>query len=131
MANKVTPFLMFEGDAEEAITFYVSLFGNSSIDQIERYGPDGAGPEGTVVQATFTISGQPFMAIDSYINHDFTFTPAFSIFVECESEDELGSAFEKLSAKGEVMMPLNNYGFSRQFGWCQDRFGVSWQLNLQ
>ena len=130
MANKVTPFLMFFGQAEEAITFYVSLFANSSIGQIERYGPNGIGIEGTVVRAEFTIGDQQFFAIDSTVGHDFNFTPAFSIFVECESEEELGNAFAKLSAKGDILMPLGNYGFSQQFGWLNDRFGVSWQLNL-
>lgn len=130
MAKKATPFLMFEGDAERAMTLYTSLFADSAITQIDRYTADGPGPEGTVYQAHFTVAGQPFMAIDSHVNHGFTFTPAFSIFVECESEDELGHAFEQLSSKGKVMMPLGNYGFSQKFGWCEDRFGVSWQLNL-
>ncbi|REL33527.1 VOC family protein [Rhodohalobacter sp. SW132] len=131
MNPKITTFLMFEGDAEEAITFYTSLFDDSEIVRIAKYGPDGQfGPdaEGTVQHALFTLKGQPYIAIDSY-GHDFTFTPAISLFVECDSEEEIDKLYEKLSDGGEVAMPLNNYGFSTKFGWVQDRFGVSWQLN--
>lgn len=131
MNSKITTFLMFEGNAEEAMTFYTSLFDDSEIVRITKYGPDGQfGPdaEGTVQHALFILKGQPYMAIDSF-GHDFTFTPAISLFVECNSEEEIETLYEKLSDGGEVAMPLNNYGFSTKFGWVQDRFGVSWQLN--
>ena len=133
MNNKITTFLMFEGDAEEAITFYISLFDDSEIVSIKKYesdGPGGPEAEGTVQNAVFTLKGQQYMAFDSYMEHGFTFTPSISLFVECESEEELGTLFEKLKEGGEVMMPLDDYGFSKKFGWVQDRFGVSWQLNF-
>jgi len=130
VARKITPFLMFHGTAEEAMRFYVSLFAGSEIRSIERYGPGQPGAEGTVKRADFTLAGQDVMCIDSPVKHAFTFTPAMSLFVECETEAELDNAFEALAAGGAVLMPINNYGFSRKFGWVNDRFGVSWQLNL-
>lgn len=133
MNQKISTFLMFEGNAEEAITFYTSLFENSEIVRIKQYGPKGPGgpeAEGTVHHALFTLKGQKYMAYDSYIEHDFTFTPSISLFVECDSEEELETLFEELSDGGEVAMPLDNYGFSTRFGWVNDRFGVSWQLNF-
>ncbi len=130
MARNVTTHLMFDGVAEEAMTLYVSLFGDSEIKQLERYGPSEMGAEGTVKLATFTLAGKDFICIDSPVKHAFTFTPSISLFVECESEAELESAFSQLSDGGGVLMPLDNYGFSTRFGWLTDRFGVSWQLNL-
>ena len=130
MARKITTFLMFEGVAEEAMNFYVSLFGGSEIQRIERYGPGEQGAEGTVKQAAFTLAGRDFLCIDSPAKHGFTFTPSISLFVDCESETELDAAFDRLSAGGFVLMPVANYGFSKRFGWVSDRFGVSWQLNL-
>ncbi|WP_419882178.1 VOC family protein [Peribacillus sp. B-H-3] len=129
--EKITPFLMFQdGNAEEAMNFYTSIFEDSQITNIVRYGANEAGPEGTVMQATFTLKGQGFMCIDSYIKHQFSFTPSFSIFVACNTEEELDNFYEKLNEGGQALMPLNNYGFSKKFGWVNDRFGVSWQLNL-
>lgn len=130
MRTKVTPFLMFEGKAEEAMRFYVSLLANSHIDKIIRYGAGQAGAEGTVMRADFTLAGQPVICIDSPAKHAFTFTPSMSMFVDCADEDEIGTLFAKLSQDGGVMMPLGDYGFSRKFAWVSDRFGVSWQLNL-
>jgi predicted 3-demethylubiquinone-9 3-methyltransferase (glyoxalase superfamily) len=130
MAKQVTPFLMFEGRAEEAMDFYVSLFPDSEVVSIARYGPGQPGTEGSVTHAVFTVAGQRVMCIDSAVRHGFTFTPSFSLFVDCESEEELDRAFAALAEGGAVMMPLGDYGFSRRFGWCSDRFGVSWQLNL-
>jgi predicted 3-demethylubiquinone-9 3-methyltransferase (glyoxalase superfamily) len=122
--------LMFEGVAEEAMNFYVSLFPGSEILRVERYGPGEPGAEGTVKVASFTLAGQEVLCIDSPIKHDFTFTPSMSLFVECESEAEIEAVFSRLSADGVVLMPLDNYGFSTRFGWVKDRFGPSWQLNL-
>ena len=129
--EKVTPFLMFQnGNAEEAMNFYTSIIKDSEITSIVRYGANEAGQEGTVMQATFTLKGQEFMCIDSYIKHQFSFTPSFSIFVTCNTEEELDNLYEKLNEGGQALMPLNDYGFSKKFGWLNDRFGVSWQLNL-
>jgi predicted 3-demethylubiquinone-9 3-methyltransferase (glyoxalase superfamily) len=130
MARDVLTHLMFAGAAEEALTFYVSLFGGSAIAQLDRYGPGEMGAEGTVKLARFTLAGREFVAIDSPVTHGFGFTPAMSLFVECESEGELDGAFARLSEGGGVLMPVGQYWFSTRFGWLTDRFGVSWQLNL-
>jgi predicted 3-demethylubiquinone-9 3-methyltransferase (glyoxalase superfamily) len=134
--QKTTTFLMFTGDqygkAAEAITFYTSLFKNSEIKNIQHVkAGEPMGKEGDVKLATFTLAGLEYMAIDSPPVHKFTFTPAISIYVDCENEEEITSLFQQLSANGNVMMPLNNYGFSKQFGWTADKYGVSWQLNLK
>jgi predicted 3-demethylubiquinone-9 3-methyltransferase (glyoxalase superfamily) len=130
MTWKITPFLMFEGAAENAMNFYVSLFKGARIASIERYGPGQPGAEGSVKLARFAVGSQEFMCIDSPAKHAFTFTPSMSIFVDCESEAEIDGLFSRLSEGGQVMMPLDAYPFSRRFGWVADRFGVSWQLNL-
>jgi predicted 3-demethylubiquinone-9 3-methyltransferase (glyoxalase superfamily) len=130
MAKSVTPFLMFEGAAEEAVNLYVSLFRDSSIRMMERYRSGEGGAEGSVKQCHFTVAGLPLRCFDSPIQHAFTFTPSVSLFVDCESEVELDTAFAILSAGGKVMMPPGNFGFSARFAWVSDRFGVSWQLNL-
>ncbi len=130
MARRITTHLMFEGFAEEAMNFYVSLFEGSEILSVERYGPGEQGAEGTVKIATFTLCGQKLICIDSPVQHDFTFTPSISLFVDCESDAEIEEVFSRLSSGGLVLMPLDNYGFSTKFGWVKDRFGLSWQLNL-
>lgn len=130
MAKSVTPFLMFEGTAEAAANFYVSLFRGSFVQTIERYGPGEDGPEGSVRQCQFVVAGLPLRCFDSPVKHGFTFTPSMSLFVDCESEAELDAAFAQLSAGGAVLMPPGNYGFSVKFAWISDRYGVSWQLNL-
>lgn len=126
--QRITPFLMFEGQAEEAMNFYVSLFDRAEIRNIIRYGPEGPGDEGTVMLATFSLDGQEFMCIDSNVQHAFTFTPAISLYVTCDSPEEVDRLFAALSDGGEVMMPLDAYPFSERFAWGADRFGVSWQL---
>jgi predicted 3-demethylubiquinone-9 3-methyltransferase (glyoxalase superfamily) len=122
---------MFEGSAEAAMNFYVSLFRGSKVKRIERYGPGEPGKQGSVKRADFQVAGQNLICIDSPINHAFTFTPSVSLFVECETELELDEAFGRLSEGGSVLMPPGNYGFSTKFAWVSDRFGVSWQLNWQ
>lgn len=128
---KINTFLMFSGQAEEAMNFYTSVFSQSEIINITRYGANEAGKEGTVFQASFLLKGQLFMCIDSYVKHDFTFTPAMSLWVICDSEDEINEVFGKLSQDGKILMPLAAYPFSQRFGWVQDKYGVSWQLNLE
>lgn len=130
MMQKITTLLMFQGQAEEAMNFYTSLFDDSAITSITRYGPNEAGAEGSVVNATFTLHGQTFLCIDSNVQHDFTFTPAISLYVTSETEAEIDELFEKLSQGGEVFMPLDVYPFSEKFGWLEDKYGVSWQLTL-
>ena len=134
-APRFTPFLLFVreqwGRAEEAIALYTSLFKDSRVDHVERYGP-GEGPdaEGTVKLASFSLDGQEFMAMDSAAGHEFTFTPAMSIFVRCDTESEIDDLFAGLSEGGKVFMPLTQYPFAEKFAWVGDRFGVSWQLSL-
>jgi predicted 3-demethylubiquinone-9 3-methyltransferase (glyoxalase superfamily) len=130
MTQGAYPFLMFAGSAEAAMNFYVSLFPDSAITSIERYGPGEVGAEGSVKKATFTLCGRSFMCIDSSVRHAFTFTPSFSIFVELDDEAAIDKAFRALVDGGQLFMPLDNYGFSRKFAWLSDRFGVSWQLSL-
>ncbi len=130
MPQQVTPFLMFTGDAEQAMELYTSLFDDARVLALSRWGADGQGAEGTVQQATFSIAGQVFRCFDSPPVHAFGFTPSLSLFVDVASEDELDRLFAGLSDGGEVLMPLDAYGFSRRFGWVNDRFGVSWQLSL-
>ncbi|MGE1010309.1 VOC family protein [Bacillus cereus] len=128
--QKITTFLMFEGKAEEAMNFYTSLFDQSEIVNISRYDENGPGKKGTVIHATFTLNGQEFMCIDSYVNHNFTFTPAMSLYVTCETEEEIETVFHKLAQDGAILMPLGAYPFSKKFGWLNDKYGVSWQLTL-
>lgn len=130
MAKGFTPFLMFEGRAEEAMNFYVSLFPGSEIVKVMRYEKGMPGPEGTMMMAEFKLGGRSYFCSDSYVHHAFSFTPSISIFVDCVSEEELTNLYGRLSEGGEELMELANYGFSKRFGWVNDRFGVSWQLNL-
>ena len=121
---------MFEGAAEAAMDFYVSLFADGKIIEILRYGPGEQGAEGSVKKASFVVAGQTVKCFDSPIHHAFTFTPAFSLFVECESEDQIRKLAAAFLDGGAALMPLGAYGFSKQFAWVNDRFGVSWQLNF-
>lgn len=130
MVESVRPFLMFYGRAEEALTFYTALFPDSRVEAIARYGPGETGPEGTVMEARFTIAGQSVMCIDSPVEHEFGFTPAFCFFVHCSDDSEMRRLHAALRQGGQDLMPLDNYGFSRLFAWVQDRFGVAWQLSL-
>lgn len=130
--GQIATFLTFQKeDAEEAMNFYIGLFDNSKIISLNRWGKDGPSKEGTIMQAIFLLNGKLFMCSDSPPIHEWGFTPAVSNFVECVDESQLENLFTKLSENGKVLMPLDNYGFSQKFGFIEDRFGVSWQLNLQ
>jgi predicted 3-demethylubiquinone-9 3-methyltransferase (glyoxalase superfamily) len=131
MPLQIVPLLMFDGKAEEAMNFYISLFENSAITSIERYGHEGPGAESSVKHAAFTLTGRPFMCIDSPVKHAFSFTPSISLHIDCVSEEEIDTAFARLAEGGASLMPLDRYPFSRKFGWVNDRYGVSWQLNLR
>ena len=129
--TQATPFLMFQrGKAEAALDFYVDTVPDSRIDSLERFGAEGPGPEGTVLRGVATIAGQKVMVHDSFITHDFDFTPSFSFFVECADEAEFDRLAAALAEDGAMLMPPDNYGWSSKFGWMSGRFGVSWQLNL-
>lgn len=123
MATSVRPFLMFQGGvAEEAMRFYASLFEGAEILDVARHA------DGKIAKASITLAGQTIFCSDSPIAHAFTFTPSSSLFVQCASEGELRRLAQELGA--QELMPVGNYGFSRLFAWVNDRWGVSWQLNL-
>lgn len=122
---------MFQGGvAQAAMDLYCGTFPESAIVRVERYDDKGPGPAGTIKVATFTVCGREYMCSDSPVTHGFAFTPSSSTFVDFDSAEELDRVFAILSSGGHTLMPLGNYGFSRRFGWLNDRFGVSWQLNL-
>jgi predicted 3-demethylubiquinone-9 3-methyltransferase (glyoxalase superfamily) len=131
--QKITPYLWFHNQAEEAMNFYTSLFSDARIVEINRY-PGGyeegplAGMEGKVIHGLFELAGYQFMALDG--GPLFNFTPAISFFVNCEAEAEVDGLWNALAAGGEALMPLQAYPFSPRFGWIQDRYGLSWQLNM-
>lgn len=112
----ITPFLWFDDQAKEAMNFYASVFKNSRTLGVTRYGEAGPGPEGTVMSATFELNGQAFMALNG--GPMFTFSPAVSFFVNCETQKEVDDLWDKLSDGGEKL----------QCGWLRDKFGVSWQI---
>lgn len=127
--GEIVPLLMFEGQAEEAMSLYVDLFGGEVLG-LTRYGPDQQGAEGSVMQARFRLRDQMLLCMDSSVRHAFTFTPSLSLFVACRDEADMERLAEGLLAGGEALMPPGDYGFSRRFAWVKDRYGVSWQLNL-
>ncbi len=114
--QKITPFLWFDGEAEEAARFYTSIFENSKIQSITRYGDAGPGKKGTVMSAAFQIEGQNFIAING--GPQFRFSPAVSFLVSCETQQEVDKLWEKLSEGGE----------KQRCGWLKDKFGLSWQI---
>ncbi|MBT8069707.1 MAG: VOC family protein [Xanthomonadales bacterium] len=120
--------MMFDGKAEEAMNFYVSLFPGSSVEEVIRY--EEGENKGKILQANFTLGGKKFICIDTVAKHNFRFTPVISVFVDCESMGELERVYAALAEGGEALMPLGEYGFSQKFGWLKDRYGFSWQLNL-
>jgi len=124
----VTPFLWFDDNAEEAATFYTSVFDDSRILNLVRYGEAGPGPAGSVMVASFQLHGQQFDAVNG--GPVYSFTPATSLFVSCDSAEEADALWAALSAGGTVLMELGAYPFSARFGWLQDRFGISWQISL-
>lgn len=129
--NSVTPFLMFQdGNAEQAMQFYTSVFPESKILNVNRHGPGGPAPEGQIELATFEIMGQQIHCSDSPPIHDFNFTPSMSLYIECSEEEQLDVLAQRLSDGGEFLMPPGSYGFSKKFTFFKDRFGVSWQVNL-
>jgi len=133
MAESVHTHLMFQnGRAAEALRRYEEIFeGAFTIDALDTYDDAAPGPTGQVQLGLCTLLGQRISCIDSPVQHGFDMTPAISLFVECSDHDELERLFTALSEGGTVFMPLDDYGFSRRYGWVQDRLGVPWQLNLR
>jgi predicted 3-demethylubiquinone-9 3-methyltransferase (glyoxalase superfamily) len=114
--STITPFLWFDDDAEEAMNFYVEVFGDAKVGEVSRYGEGGPGPAGAVMSATFELRGQQFMALNG--GPDFPFTEAVSFFVACETQDEVDDLWEKLTKGGE----------ESRCGWLKDQYGLSWQI---
>ena len=131
--QKITPFLWFDNQAEEAINLYTSCFKNSQITSMNYY-PEGRdephmqGMEGKVLTAIYELENQQFMALDG--GSVFKFSPALSFFVNCETEAEVDALYATLSDGGSVLMELQAYPFSEKFAWIADKFGLSWQLSL-
>jgi len=130
MNNKIITFLMFYGNAEEAMNYYISLFKNSEIKSLVHYKDNEAGVVGTVMHAVFSLNRQEYMCTDSAVKHNFTFTPAISLYVNCESTVELENLYKNLSEEGKIYMPLDTSDSRNMFCWIEDKFGVSWLLNL-
>ena len=130
MVRGVATHLMFTGDASAALELYAAVFAEFRVERLEHYGVGEAGAPGSVRRADVVFGQHRIIAIDSPVKHAFTFTPAMSLFVDCDSAATLDTAFAQLAQGGQIFMPIANYGFSQRFGWCSDRFGVSWQLNL-
>ncbi len=121
--KSATTFLMFQGQAHEAIEQYQHWFTDLEVIQIEYMENSKQ-----VAMATLQLNGLKLMVNDSVIQHSFSFTPSTSIFLECESEEEIKNLVNQIVESGQALMPLDHYGFSKKFAWIQDRFGVSWQL---
>jgi len=115
--QKITPFLWFDGKAEEAAQFYVSIFKNSKIVGVSRYGEEGPGPKGSAMVVTFRLDGQDFCALNG--GPQFRFSPAVSLAVNCETQQEIDELWDKLSAGG---------GEQQRCGWLKDKYGLSWQI---
>ena len=123
MITAAAPFLMFQGQCEEALTFYAGAIPDARIVSLDRK------PDGTVAMARLSVAGLEIMANDSPPVHDFDFTPSTSTFLTVDKPEDVDSLAQGLGAGGKALMPPDDYGFSRRFGWVQDRFGVSWQIN--
>ena len=114
--QKITTFLWFDDNAEEAVNFYCSIFNNSKVLSVTRYGDEGPGPKGSVMTETFQLEGQEFIALNG--GPQFKFTEAISLMVNCETQKEVDDLWEKLSDGGQKV----------ECGWLKDKFGVSWQI---
>lgn len=114
--QRITPCLWFDGQAEEAAKFYISIFENSRMGDVTRYGDVGPGKKGTVLTVTFHLNGQEFMALNG--GPQFTFTEATSFIVNCDTQEEIDKYWDRLSADGKEV----------QCGWVKDKFGLSWQI---
>ncbi len=124
----IAPCIWFDTQASEAADFYTAIFKNSKVNQVGTYPDDSRMPKGTVINVQFDLCGQPFVALNG--GPLFKVTPAISFYIDCETNEELDLFWSKLGEGGSILMPLDAYPFSEKFGWVQDKFGVSWQVNL-
>ena len=127
---KATPFLMFQGQGQDALALYREAFPDFELLLLKEHPEDGA-QAGQILSCHIRIGGLEIMMFDSAPVHAFTFTPSTSFMIDCDDEAQLRTLAEKLGHGGGVMMPIDNYGFGTLFTWLADRFGVSWQLNLK
>jgi predicted 3-demethylubiquinone-9 3-methyltransferase (glyoxalase superfamily) len=131
MTRGLRTFLTFQrGAATAALELYADVFDDFEMISIAHYGSGDAGPDGTVMAAQFRLAGAEFGCADSPIDHAWGFTPAISLWIDCDDAEEQTRIFDRLAAGGQVFMPLDDYGFSTRFGWVGDAHGVTWQLNL-
>lgn len=135
-APSATPFLMFQGGVcQQAVEFYLEVIGpvlpGSEIIRMDFFGTEGPGPEGTVAMAEFTLGRQRVLASDSFVRHEFDFTPSTSFFLELADPMEVDQLAGQLADGGQELMAPDDHGFSQRFAWVADRWGVSWQLNAQ
>lgn len=128
--QKVATCLMFNGQAEEAISLYVTLFKDSKIVAIQHYATATPGTKPKVQKALFSLNGREFLAFDTSVKHEFELTPATSLFVHCDSEQEIEHLYQTLTKDGKIIKPLDDYQSLGKFCWITDRYGVSWQLIL-
>ena len=124
MITAAAPFLMFQGACEAALTFYAEVIPGARIVSLDRK------PDGTVAMARLSIAGLEILANDSPPVHAFNFTPSISTFLTVDAPEDVDALAVALGDGGTPLMPPDDYGFSRRFAWVQDRFGVSWQINL-
>ncbi|WP_337873496.1 VOC family protein [Ignavibacterium sp.] len=131
--NSITPCIWYDNEAEEAVKFYSQLFENSKVNRIIRYGKEGFEyhhkQEGSVMTVEFELNGQSFLALNG--GPDFKPNESISLFVYCESEQRINFLYEKLSEGGSINMPLDKYDWSPKYAWVKDKFGVSWQLDIE
>ncbi|MFA3783441.1 VOC family protein [Melioribacteraceae bacterium 4301-Me] len=131
--NSITPCIWLDNEAEEAAEFYSSLFENSKVDRIIRYGKEGFEyhhkPEGSVMTVEFELNGQNFLALNG--GPDFKLNESASLFVYCETEERINFLYDKLSEGGSINMPLDKYDWSPKYAWVKDKFGLSWQLDIE
>lgn len=126
--SKFSPCLWFDGKVEEAAEFYVNAFEQSKINKVDYYVDSEHQPKGSVLTISLTLAGQEVILLNGGL--DFSFTPAFSLFVECETEEQIDKLWETLSFNGKVLMEFGPYPFSEKYGWLEDQYGVFWQLVL-
>jgi predicted 3-demethylubiquinone-9 3-methyltransferase (glyoxalase superfamily) len=128
--GRIVPVLMFEGRAQEAIDLYTSLLPDAEVADVQRFGPEGPDPEGEVMRAVVVVGGRPLVLMDTPVHHQFTFTPSISLSLTCSDRAEIERLVAELGEGGQMLMPLDSYGFATAYAWLNDRFGVSWQLTL-
>ncbi len=131
MDQKINVSLMFKENSEEAINFYTSIFKDSEITHVSYYDETEDNSKKRVSFGRLKLGGQEILFMDSSIEDDFVFTPSISLYLNCYNEEEIDMLFEKLSQNGKVLIPLDIYDFSRKYGWLEDKYGISWQLNLE